>query len=257
MLRDPAVHLPKEVSPMNKLFLALAPALLASCAATSNPLVVSSDYAADASDVYTRLDDTAPVATDLNTGFDAGTTFSADAASMAATVPARTPYMSLDDDAGLRENRFVLKGGLYDSDDISELDDGWIITASWMKFFTSLLALELELGYFTSDGSSGGISADLWGIPIFVNGRVNLPVWVIDLYAGLGLGTIYYDVEVGTADDDGFIWAGQAFLGGSVNIADAIALGLEVKYIVTDDVSSSVDSNLDAVAFLLTLGFAR
>lgn len=242
---------------MSKLFLALAPVLLASCAATSNPLVVSSDYAADASDVYTRLDDTAPVSADLDTGFDAGTTFSADAAAMAATLPAPAPtYYSLEDE-GLRESRFTIKGGLYDADDISELDDGWIATVSWMKFFTSLLALELELGYFTTDGSSGGISADLWGIPIFVNGRVNLPVWVIDLYAGLGLGTIYYDVEVGANDDDGFIWAGQAFLGGTVNVADSIALGLEAKYYVTDDVSSSIDSNLDAIAVMITLGFAR
>lgn len=163
------------------------------------------------------------------------------------------------DEAGLRENRFTLKAGYYGATE-DELDDGYIIGVSWMRFFTKIFALEFELGYLDIEGSDSGIDADVWALPIMVNGRFNLPVWVLDLYAGLGIGTFYYDAEVSglglSEDDDGFLTAGNAFLGGSFNIADRLALGLEAKYYVTDEVDDA-DAGLDAYALMLTLGFGR
>jgi len=159
-------------------------------------------------------------------------------------------------DEGLRHSRTTIKAGVYSSEDADELDDGLIINVSWMRFFTSIFALELEAGYLDTDGSDGGVDSDLWGAPLMVNGRLNLPVWVLDLYGGVGVGTIYYNLDVDTEDDDGFLLGGNAFLGATVNVADSIALGLEAKYYATEDIDD-FDVSLESFALMLTLGFSR
>jgi len=159
-------------------------------------------------------------------------------------------------DEGLRHSRTTIKAGLYSSEDADELDDGFIVNVSWMRFFTSIFALELEAGYLDADGSEGGVDGDLWGMPLMVNGRLNLPVWVLDLYGGAGVGTIYYNLDVGSEDDDGFLLGGNAFVGATFNVGDAIALGLEAKYYATEDIND-FDVSLESFALMLTLGFSR
>jgi len=169
-----------------------------------------------------------------------------------------------DHDAGvdesLRGSRFTIKGGYYSLDSADELDDGWIAMLSWMQFFSKLFAFELEVGYFDADGEEGVVEADTWGIPLFVNGRINLPLWIFDLYGGVGIGTVYFDTEAEggaiSLEDDGFLLAGDGFIGASLNLRDSVALGLEGKYIVTDDMDE-FDEGLDAFAVMLTLGFSR
>lgn len=244
----------------NLSLLALSGLFLAGCAATPNPTVPPGRLAPAAEVLGFELTDAAYPSAGFEANLAAPATFSADARDLATTAPAAvamsTPYYSLDDDVGLREHRFTLKGGVWDEDDASAFGDGHVFNVAWTRYFTSLLALELELGYFDSDGSSGGLNGEVWAIPVMVNGRVNLPVWIIDLYAGLGVGGYYFDAEIGTVDDDGFLLGGNAFLGGTVNVADKIALGIEAKYYVSEDIDR-LNSSLDAVAVMFTLGFAR
>lgn len=161
-------------------------------------------------------------------------------------------------DEGLRENRTTLKLGYWGSTE-DELDDGYILNASWMRFFTGLFAAELELGYLEVDGDDGGVDSDVWAIPIMLNGRINAPLWILDIYGGAGIGTFYYDAEVKfqglKADEDGFLLGGNLFLGSSLNLADTLALGLEFKYYLTED-ADDFDAGLDAYALMLTLGWS-
>ena len=179
-----------------------------------------------------------------------------------SAVPASPPLRASTaaQDESLHHSRFTIKGGLYSAEDADELDDGWILNVSWMRFFTKLFALELEAGYLDASGEEGGVDGDLWAMPLMVNGRLNLPLWILDVYGGAGLGTVYYDVEASggglSAEDDGFLLGGNVFLGATVNVADAVALGLEGKYYVTEDIDD-VDAGLDAFALMLTLGFSR
>lgn len=180
----------------------------------------------------------------------------------ALTEPAPAPFTVspvLQEGESLHSSRFTIKGGYYSAEDADELDDGYIFNVSWMRFFSKLLALEFEVGYLDADGEDGGIEADVYGIPIMVNGRANIPVWILDVYGGLGVGTIYYDAEVSggvSADDDGFLLGGNIFLGATINLADRIALGLEAKYYETEEIDD-VDASLEAFALMLTLGFSR
>jgi len=173
-----------------------------------------------------------------------------------ALVPTVQPSAAEDgDEESLRKNRFTIKGGLYSAEDADDLDDGWIINLAWSRYFTSLFAAELELGYFSADGSN---STDIWGMPLMVNGRLNLPLWILDLYGGLGVGGFYWDAEAGNVfDDSGWAWGGNGFLGATINVADSVALGLEGKYYLSEEVDDLGDTRLDAFALLLTLGFAR
>ncbi len=173
--------------------------------------------------------------------------------------PSPSPFFPLAADEGLRESRTTLKAGYYSAEDADELDDGWIANISWMRFFSNWLALELEAGYFDADGDDGGVDGEVWGIPVMVNGRANIPLWVLDVYGGAGVGTIYYDAEASgavSAEDDGFLLGGNAFVGATINVADAIALGLEAKYYLTEE-ADDIDAALDAYALMLTLGFSR
>jgi hypothetical protein len=129
-----------------------------------------------------------------------------------------------------------------------------------MRFFTRIFALEFEVGYMDLDGDDSGIDAEAWAVPIMVNGRFNIPLWVLDLYAGVGVGGFYYDVETSgtfSADEDGFLWGGNGFAGGTINLADAISLGLEAKYYLTDEIDDLGDASLDGLAVMLTLGWSR
>ena len=176
-----------------------------------------------------------------------------------AAEPARGALGSVPQEGeSLHGSRFTLKGGYYGSSE-DALDDGYIFNLSWMNFMSRIFAVELEIGYLDADGSDAGSNADVWSIPVMLNGRANLPVWILDLYGGLGVGTFYYDAEssgVLTASDDGFIFGGNAFLGATINVADRIALGLEGKYYISEDIDD-FDEGLDAFALMLTLGFSR
>lgn len=189
-----------------------------------------------------------------------GTPSTGVAAPAATFVEPSLPAGALVADEGLRGNRFTVKGGLYSANADELSDDGWIINLSWMRFFTKIFAIEVELGYLDVGGEDGGVDADVWAVPLMVNGRANLPVWILDVYGGLGVGGFYFDAEAEagglTAEDDGFLLGGNAFLGTSVNLADSIAVGLEAKYYVTED-ADDFDESLDALAIMLTVGFGR
>jgi hypothetical protein len=160
----------------------------------------------------------------------------------------------------MHEMRYTLKAGHYSLDDADELDNGYIISLAGLRYYNELLAVEVELGYFSADGDEGSRSSDVWGIPFMTNLRANIPLGPFDVYGGVGLGTIYYEAEVDlgpiSAEADGFLIAGDAFFGATVTLRDKLTLGLEAKYYVTDEIGS-LDTSLDAYAVMATVGFGR
>ena len=156
--------------------------------------------------------------------------------------------------------RFTLKGGYYDSSE-DGLDDGYIISGSWMRPMSGAFSSEVELGYLDADGSDKGVDRDVWAIPLLAGGRFTVPVGQrMELYVGLGLGTFYYDAEAKAAgvkvSADGFLFGGDGYFGGALHLGESLSLGLEGKYYVTDEISE-LDGGLDAYVVLLTLGFDR
>lgn len=154
--------------------------------------------------------------------------------------------------------RVTLKGGYYSVDDTKRLDDGYIIEATFMNFFSPNFATELELGYLEADGKDAGVKTDLWGIPFLLNARFCIPLkQKIELYGGGGIGSIYYDISAHPGSSaDGWVAAADAFFGASLMLKNGIVVGVESKYFFTESVSSLHDG-LDSYALMLTLGWAR
>jgi hypothetical protein len=155
--------------------------------------------------------------------------------------------------------RVTIKGGYYGADE-DALDDGWIAAVSWMQFMSPAFATEFEIGYLDVEGKDGGIRTDLWGLPIMLNGRFNVPVRRMELFGGAGFGTIYFDGDADGAvidvSADGWLTAFDVFAGAALNLRNAMTLGVEWKRYFTDS-DSDLDTGLDANAVMLTLGFNR
>ena len=236
---------------MLRIAILVSPLFLAACAASRTSALLVSDASA------VRMNPAHAGAVDSPAEARPAESFPAPAESALATEapPVALGFVPAEGES-LHGSRFTLKGGYYGSSE-DTLDDGYILNVAWTKFLNKLLAVELEIGFLDADGSDAGVDLDVWSVPIMLNGRLNVPIWILEAYGGLGIGTFYYDAEASPGDDDsGFLWGGNAFLGASINLADSIALGLEGKYYATDEISD-VDTSLDAFAIMLTLGFSR
>lgn len=169
-----------------------------------------------------------------------------------AAPPATPPA---DDDRPRRrgDSYFMLKGGWVGQSD-EDLGNGYIITSSVGTFVAGrIFAVEIEGGWTESDQDKSNI--DLTTAPIMLNGRLNLPIWILEIYGGAGLGGVYYDFEVGggARDRDGWVFGGNAFVGADLVVFDAISAGVELKYFATDETRVN-DNRLNALAAMITVG---
>ncbi len=146
----------------------------------------------------------------------------------------------------------TLKGGYY-AGSAEAVSRGYIINLALGHYFTRWFALEIEVGYLDSDGGTSTTLRDIQGVPIMANARLSLPVWILEAYGGAGLGGLYYDADgILSGDDvDGWLFAGNVFLGGDLALADTVTLGVEAKYYMTEDTDFG---GLDAIGAFLTLG---
>jgi opacity protein-like surface antigen len=119
--------------------------------------------------------------------------------------------------------------------DLSNLDDGVAVEVVFGKKLLPILAIEGSIGYLGTDGSIGGFDVNVDSIPLFVNGRVGLPVLVFELYGGIGIGGIYVDYSGAQGfDNNDFVAAMQGFLGLEFGLG-GVGVGAEYKYVASDD----------------------
>lgn len=225
----------------------VTPFLLCGCAAPHANRVIPADVA-------NAWETEAPSAESMDSPY-AATAIPADFALTQAPPPQAQPQPH-----PWPRQRFTIKSGYYGSSE-DEVDDGYIILGSWLRPVTEHWSSEVEIGYLDASGSDKGVDTDVWGIPFMAGGRFTVPVGQkVELFAGLGLGTIYYDVEASTSNvsvsSDGFLFAGDGYFGGAIRLGKAFLLGFEGKYYVTDDYSD-FDSGLEGYVAMLTLGFER
>lgn len=122
-------------------------------------------------------------------------------------------------------------GTFQPSGDIDALDSGYYAQVAFGTDLLPILAIEAAVGYLSADGSSAG---ELAAVPVFVQGRLQIPVAILELYGGAGVGGMFADYELGLADDSEFVYAHTAFLGAEVGLG-RVALGLEYRYLASED----------------------
>ena len=174
---------------------------------------------------------------------------------------------------------FAFKGGIYEAtDDLKEFDTAFYGEIAFNQYLTPNFAVEVAVGYFKLDysesGSLNGVSysgdIDIYAIPITANLKGVIPFKIGEFYAGAGIGGYYVDgeIDVGitgygsySADDSDFIIGGQLLAGLSFDITDTVLIGVEGKYIFTDEAKISMpqvesgEFNLNGYTITGVLGF--
>jgi opacity protein-like surface antigen len=173
----------------------------------------------------------------------------------------------------------AFKAGLYEpTDDLEDFDNGFYGEIALNQYINSDFAVEFAVGYFQTDYSESGSyrnisysgDIDIYTIPITISLKGIIPFEYFELYAGGGIGGYYVDgdIDVRVAgvgsvsdDDDDFIIGGQLFAGLGFDITDKFVVGIEGKYIFTDDAemrvlqSESVEFNLNGYIITGVIGF--
>jgi len=124
-------------------------------------------------------------------------------------------------------------GPLWFLDDLEDFDVGLNSELAVGHRIFSFLAVEFQSGYFWGEESS---NTELWGVPFVLNAKAILPIFFLEAYGGIGFGGYYinFDVPVFGEEDD-FVFGGNIFLGAGLDVGP-VGLGLEGKYILTDDI---------------------
>jgi len=137
-----------------------------------------------------------------------------------------------DGKVGKSYTQFKL-GAFEGAGDLNGQDTGFWGEAVFGRELISLVSVEASLGYIKSDGPF----FDLWAIPLMINGRVQLPLLIFEIYGGLGIGGAYVDASGGGTSADEFTWLGDVFLGAEVGLGN-LALGLEGRYLKAGEKSN-------------------
>jgi hypothetical protein len=128
-------------------------------------------------------------------------------------------------------------GPLWFIEDLEDLDVGFNAEVAFGFRPISLLAFEFQSGYLWGE-TDGSLDAEIWGIPFLVNAKLIIPVLILEVYAGVGFGGYYIDTEastVGLSDsEEDIVFGGNAFVGAGF-VLGPFAVGVEGKYIQTDD----------------------
>lgn len=122
--------------------------------------------------------------------------------------------------------------------DLDNLDDGLAAEVIFGHKLMPFLSIEGSLGYLSAEAQGGSNQFDLTAIPLFVNGRLSLPILILEAYGGVGVGGIYADYEAGAFSDSDFVLAYQAFIGLEVGLGN-LAVGAEYKYLQSEDTSDN------------------
>lgn len=165
------------------------------------------------------------------------------------------PFSSFGQDL---PNCFALKGGIYsptgDLDD-ADYDTGFNGEIAYGRYFNPNFAMEIGAGYFKTDTSLSGFDPLVLGsfreedeievIPLTLTGKGIYPSENFELFAEFGIGVYFADFEgvlpsstLGTLriDDDDTVFGVILGVGVSYNITSKAYLGIEAKYLATDDV---------------------
>jgi len=144
----------------------------------------------------------------------------------------------------------AMLGAFYGAGDLNNQNTGYWAELAVGRKVLPFLSFETTLGYIQSDGPI----LDVWTLPLMIQGRVQLPLLIFEVYGGLGLGGAYVDGSSAAASPSGFAWAGQAFLGAEVGLGN-LALGLEGRYFATTEVDNILTVEGSSLMLLVKLPF--
>lgn len=138
-------------------------------------------------------------------------------------------------------------GSFKPTGDIDSLDTGYYGQVAFGGDVLPLISLEASIGYAHTTGPG---NSDLSLVPLLVSGRLQVPITIVKVYGGVGIGGAFAKWDFGPVSDNEFLLAGTAFLGAEVGLGK-LAVGLEYRYLKTDQTKD--DFTIEGQCALLTL----
>lgn len=158
--------------------------------------------------------------------------------------------------ANAEGNYVVAKGGFYtpDSNDLDGYDSGFAGEAALGHEFARNFAGEVGVGYIKADRSA--TSGKLSAIPVTVTALAKLPLDVVELYAGAGLGAYHAKLEAaGSASSSDTAFGYHLTAGGRADLSQQLFVGAEFRYLWAKASFGGADRKLDGYATTVNLGF--
>jgi hypothetical protein len=146
-------------------------------------------------------------------------------------------------------------GELDPKGDYKALDPGFWGTYSLGRRLTPALALEASFGWFDITGGNGNGYQEIYGAPLCIDLRVDLPVRLVEPYVGVGGGGVWCTNKTrGLEADESNALLWDAFAGIQINLG-GFALGAEVRHVQSGDLDAPGGNGhlqLEGNAFMLT-----
>jgi hypothetical protein len=173
------------------------------------------------------------------------------AAAEAAAVPAAPAPRKL---LGGGSSTRIKGGAFYPAGDVSGLDTGFWGEAVFANEIIPLVSIEGSVGYVEAEGQRLGLPFDLQGIPVFVNGRLQVPILFFTGYGGAGIGGVWLDYELGGVGSDDWVAAWNAFAGIEIGLG-GFGVGAEAKYLQTDKTKDGFALEGTSAVLYVSFGF--
>ncbi len=151
------------------------------------------------------------------------------------------------------ESYWAAKAGpLFFLGDTDDLDTGLNLSFAYGVQLVKILGIELESGYLWGEDTSG-VDEELQGIPIMANAKLSLPILFLNVSGGAGVGGIYLDHEVGSVDEEDFVFGGNLFLGASFAAIGLFASSLTRNQIIAFIIGMALCFGLTLIDKMLIL----
>jgi opacity protein-like surface antigen len=159
--------------------------------------------------------------------------------------------------AGAEGNYVTLKGGFYtpDSNDLDGFDSGFAGEAAFGHDFMRNLGAEFGVGLMKADRSDARGSVKLDVVPVTATLKAKLPIDVVELFAGAGLGVYRAKLKDGGASSSDTAFGYHLSAGGAADLSQNVFLGAEFRYLWSKASFSGTDAKLDGFSTTVNLGF--
>lgn len=159
--------------------------------------------------------------------------------------------------AGAEGNHVAIKGGFYspDSNDLDGFDSGFAAEAAFGHDFMRNLGAEFGVGLMKADRSDARGSSKLDLVPVTATLKAKLPIDVVELFAGAGLGVYRAKAKEGGLSSSDTAFGYHLAAGGAADLSQDVFLGAEFRYLWAEASFDGRDRKLDGFTTTVNLGY--
>lgn len=159
--------------------------------------------------------------------------------------------------AGAEGSHFAVKGGFYTpgSNDLDGFDSGFAGEAAFGHDFMRNLGAEFGVGLMKADRSDARGASKLDLVPVTATLKAKLPIDVVELFAGAGMGVYHAKLKGGGLSSTDTAFGYHLAAGGAADLSQGVFLGAEFRYLWAEASFAGADVKLDGFTTSVILGY--